>query len=78
MASRLMPTAARRTSPMGAESHERSKHTVRRSIRRYSGVPVDAPVSPTTERLGAMPTQVILSWVHNQGVMVPIGSPGSV
>jgi len=39
-------------------------------ITRYPGGPVDKPVQAAAERLGATPTQVILSWVKSKGVVI--------
>lgn len=39
-------------------------------ITRYPGGPVDKPVNAAAKRLGATPTQVILSWVHSKGVVI--------
>ncbi|KAI0789823.1 Aldo/keto reductase [Abortiporus biennis] len=39
-------------------------------ITRYPGGPVDKPVNAAAERLGATPTQVILSWVRSKGVVI--------
>ncbi|EKM51540.1 uncharacterized protein PHACADRAFT_261742 [Phanerochaete carnosa HHB-10118-sp] len=39
-------------------------------ITRYPGGPVDEPVNAAAKRLGAMPTQVILSWVRSKGVAI--------
>ncbi|EED79448.1 predicted protein [Postia placenta Mad-698-R] len=39
-------------------------------ITRYPGGPVDRPVNAAAKRLGATPTQVILSWVKAKGVVI--------
>ncbi|KAI0802069.1 Aldo/keto reductase [Irpex lacteus] len=39
-------------------------------ITRYPGGPVDKPVNAAAKRLGATPTQVILSWVRSKGVVI--------
>ncbi|THG93590.1 hypothetical protein EW026_g7687 [Hermanssonia centrifuga] len=39
-------------------------------ITQYPGGPVDAPVNAAAKRLGATPTQVILSWVRSKGVVI--------
>jgi len=39
-------------------------------ITRYPGGPVDEPVNAAAKRLGATPTQVILSWVRSKGVVI--------
>jgi len=39
-------------------------------ITRYPGGPVDKPVNAAASRLGATPTQVILSWVKSKGVVI--------
>ncbi|KZT11820.1 Aldo/keto reductase [Laetiporus sulphureus 93-53] len=36
----------------------------------YPGGPVDKPVQAAADRLGATPTQVILSWVRSKGVVI--------
>lgn len=41
-----------------------------RPITRYPGGPVDEPVNAAAKRLGATPTQVILSWVRSKGVVI--------
>ncbi|KAK7681594.1 hypothetical protein QCA50_015327 [Cerrena zonata] len=39
-------------------------------ITRFPGGPVDKPVESAAERLGASPTQVLLSWVKSKGVVI--------
>ncbi|KAI0345958.1 Aldo/keto reductase [Trametopsis cervina] len=39
-------------------------------ITKYPGGPVDKPVNAAAKRLGATPTQVILSWVRSKGVVI--------
>ncbi|CCM04934.1 uncharacterized protein FIBRA_07131 [Fibroporia radiculosa] len=41
-----------------------------RPITTYPGGPVDKPVEAAAKRLGATPTQVILSWVKSKGVVI--------
>ncbi|CAL1712927.1 unnamed protein product [Somion occarium] len=39
-------------------------------ITRFPGGPVDKPVNAAAKRLGATPTQVILTWVRSKGVVI--------
>jgi diketogulonate reductase-like aldo/keto reductase len=39
-------------------------------ITKYPGGPVDAPINAAAKRLGATPTQVIMSWVRSKGVAI--------
>ena len=39
-------------------------------ITHFPGGPVDEPVQAAAKRLGASPTQVLLSWVKSKGVVI--------
>ena len=54
----------------GSFLHRQHFLNVSRPITRYPGGPVDKPVALAAKRLGATPTQVLLSWVRAKGVAI--------